>query len=135
MEYSSIVFVGGFGASVKYSEKMCSELQRITSRKVYNLSLHHGKTLEEECLLVIEHLKDNDSAFSVQTYTFMGFSTGCLIAARLSEMTPTSQLILINPAELITRMNLNILEALIDPSELPSHRNLSTFLPMLRRSG
>ena len=57
MEYASVVFVGGFGASTNFAERMCVELQRLLSRKVYNFSLLHGCTLEEECAREKDYLR------------------------------------------------------------------------------
>ncbi len=132
---SSIVFVGGFGASTKYAEPMCLELQRLCQKRVYNFQLRHGLSLEEECRAVVAKLEAMDEAYAVNSYTVMGFSTGCLVAMRLSEVLDTEGVVLINPAELLTRMNLNLLESLIAPSEIAKARNVSTYAPMLRRSG
>ena len=133
MEYASVVFVGGFGASTNYAERMCVELQRLLSRKVYNFSLLHGCTLEEECAHIISKLQGK--GLSSHPYILMGFSTGCLVVMRLSETISTQQVILLNPAEVLTRLNLNILESLVHPEDWDRNENISTYLPMLQRSG
>ena len=72
----SIIFVGGFGASTNYSKRMCIELQRLSICKVYNFSLMHGCSLEEECANIISALSQN---IPLHPYILIGFSTGCLI--------------------------------------------------------
>ena len=135
MEFSNVVFVAGFGASPYYSEQMCRETQRLTSRKVHNLSLKHGLTLEEECNFLIGELNKLDVVRVDRPLILMGFSTGCVVVMRLSVSIPTAQVILINPAELLTRLNLNLLESFVDPKEFQYHRNISSYLPILRRVG
>lgn len=112
---------------------MCVELQRLSCRKVYNFSLLHGCTLEEECSHIVSKLREQ--SLYAHPYILMGFSTGCLVVMRLSEMITTQQVILLNPAEVLTRLNLNILESMVHPKEWGGNENISTYLPMLRRSG
>ena len=131
----SIVFIGGFGASSRYAEAMCFELQRLSQKRVFNFQLQHGLTLEEECRVIVAKLKAMDETFPVNSYTIIGFSTGCLVAMRLSEILNAEGVVLINPAELLTRMNLNLLESLIAPADISNSRNVATYAPMLRRSG
>ena len=126
---ASIIFVGGFGASVKYSEAMCMNLQRLTLRKVHNFSLCHGLTIEEECQAVLNALPNTSSS-----YVMMGFSTGCLIAMSLSRQLNTEQIILINPAEVLTRLNRNTLDFLVG-GRVESDRNIATFVPIMKREG
>lgn len=124
----SIIFIGGFGASTYYSQKMCLKLQQYTSRKVYNISLTHGLTLAEEVKAVLEVIHDKDS-----TYILMGFSTGCLVAMTLSKILRTEKLILVNPAEVLTRLNLNLLDSIVPDQD--NDRNVYTFKPILKRTG
>lgn len=103
---------------------MTKVLQQICQRKVYNFSLQHGKTLDEECKFIIEQLQQNDLTFQEQSYTLIGFSTGCLVVMRISEIIQVSQVILVNSAELLTRMNLKILESIVSPTQYASVQNI-----------
>jgi len=126
---NSIVFVGGFGASAHYSKKMCEALQNFSCRKVYNIPLHHGYTLAEECAYVLEQIKDDVSP----SFILMGFSTGCLIAMTLTKHVQTEQVILCNPAEVLTRLNLTAVKSMVDERSLVEHRNIATYKPIWER--
>ena len=122
MSLAAIIFIGGFGASAAYSKDMCSALQRLTCRIVYNFPLVHGITLEDECIRVCEKLPDNTSF-----YILIGFSTGCVVATKLSvEYLCIEQLILVNPAEVLTRIDQNVLDSLIPPMKHLEYRNIFT---------
>ena len=139
---SKVIFVGGFGASKYYSEAMCHELQRLMCIKVLNFSIHHGMTLDEECCYIISSLtKDYGEVTSTQAYIVTGFSTGCVIAMALSKyLNKIDKIILINPGELMTRMNRNILDSMVNEtsslvSDYKEYRNIYTFLPILKSEG
>jgi len=125
-----IIFVSGFGASSDYAKPMCKELQRLTSRIVYNRCLLHGSTLDEEChdLLASCHIDP------CETYILIGFSTGCLVAMSLTKYLKTDRVILVNPAEVLTRMTLPFVESLVDKNVLASHKNTATYLPIWQTS-
>jgi pimeloyl-ACP methyl ester carboxylesterase len=63
----------------------------------------------------------------------MGFSTGCLVAMTLSKIILVEKVILINPAEVLTRLNLNLLDSIVNDSD--KDRNIYTFKPILKRTG
>jgi pimeloyl-ACP methyl ester carboxylesterase len=121
---TSIIFVGGFGASSHYSEPMCRELQRLTQIPVYNFHLQHGCTLQEECIFIENHLKK----YEKNRYILIGFSTGCLIVMELLKYLEVHQVILCNPAEILTRLNYPLVESLLEKSE--KTRNITTYSPI-----
>jgi len=126
----SIIFVGGFGASFDYSKTMCQELQRIIQYKVYNMNLHHGFTLEEECQHILSGITHKSSK-----YIIIGFSTGCLIAMTLASLLPTEHIILCNPAEILTRLNYPFVNSLIDLDRCSTkYQNIETYRPMWDKS-
>lgn len=133
MEYYNIIYIGGFAATKNYSQSMCKELQKITNCKVYNFAIHHGLTLNEECYKIFLFLKENDLIFMKKPYILIGFSTGCLIATQLSEYIPTKSIILINPAELLTRMNKSLLYSLIPPNECVYYSNINSYFSIFNK--
>ena len=128
MNQPIIIYIGGFAASDNYSKQMCNYLQYITTYKVYNCSLLHGKDLEEECFFILSKIPTGYPLIIV------GFSTGCVIAMKIAiiKLHIVKQCILINPAELLTRLNKELIYSLV---ESPSnYMNIITFLPMFKKS-
>jgi len=123
---SSILFIGGFGGSKYYSHQMCCELQRLACCKVHNIPLHHGYTLEEECNYALDYLGKCDRPI------LMGFSTGCVVAIELANRIHPSRVILINPAEVLTRMNGNVAKSMI--ADIHRYHNIATYMQVWKSS-
>lgn len=134
MENCNIIYIGGFAASTNYSEPMCRELQKITLCKVYNFPIHHGLTLYNECYQIYLYFNENKLINYEKPFIIIGFSTGCVIATKLSEFIPTKSIILINPAEVLTRMTNNMLYSVIPFYECAKYSNISSYFSIFDKN-
>lgn len=89
--------IGGFGASASYLDAFAKRLSVLTKYPVQIFPLIHGLTLDGEVSAIL-----TNPLFSGTTIV-IGFSTGSIVAMRLSSIYQINHLILCCPAEINSR--------------------------------
>jgi len=122
-----IIIVSGFGASPKYTEPLAKYLQYYTQCIVHNFSLIHGVKFEIEVDKIVDFINKKTN----KPIILIGFSTGCNIVIGVSHIINVKRLILINPAELLTRLPYEIVRVATYDTD-PSHIKL--YKPFIKKS-
>jgi hypothetical protein len=102
----SIIVIGGFGSSSKYNYEFCKYLQYYSQYPVININLVHGCSYKKEMNNITKQIKSNYNNILI------GFSTGCTMVLKLAQIIHVKQIILCNPAELLTRLSYNFMKSI-----------------------